>query len=321
MGVNYGGSSALVTPREDLGLGFDAIDLAAMEAGYVGFQIAPIIEAQVAFGQFRKMNLGQMLQPRKTDRNSDGSFKRISADFDVDTFQTKDHGLEMAVDYRDSAIYAAMIDSEMVASDLTRMGMIEAHENRVIAAVDALTGDSTTASTNEFDDTAADLASDFAAYKRLFRLACGFKPNCLCVDTSIVDKMMENTSIQDKFIGSASRTARDIRLQGLAAALGLDEVIEANSVKNTVASPKAPSLATSWTEDNALLFRKSTAPTTLAPQFMRTIHWSGNGSRPGCSFEQYEEPQKDGTVIRARLEVQEKVIYAACALLITNVKT
>ena len=318
MGVSYGGSSALVTPREDLGLGFDALDVEAMQGGYVGFQIAPIIEASVAFGQYRKVDLGQLLQPRKTDRNSDGSFKRIGAEFKTGAFKTEDHGLEMPVDYRDSAIYAGMIDSEMQAAMLTRAGVIEAHENRVIALVDALSG---TGATNEFDDAAADLAADFAAYKRTFRLACGVKPNALCVDSSIVDAMMNNSSILDKFVGANSRTARDIRLQGLAAALGLDEVIEANSVKNTVAAPKAVSLATSWTEDNALLFVKSTAQTTLVPQFARTIHWSGNGSRPGCSFEQYEEPQKDGTVIRARLEVQEVVLYSTCAMLITGVKT
>lgn len=317
MTVSYGGSS-LVSPREDIGLGFDAIDLDAMLAGYVGFQIAPIIEAQVAFGQFRKMNIGQMLQPRKTDRNGDGSFKRIDADFVTDTFQTADHGLEMTVDYRDKAIYAAMIDSEMVAASLTRAGVMEAHEARVIALVDALSG---TGSANEFDDQAADLAADFAVYKRTFRMACGYKPNALVVDTSIVDAMMNNSSILEKFVGSPDRTARQIRLNGLAAALGLDEVIEANSVKNTVSAPKAFSLSTVWTEDNALLFRKTTAQTTLMPQFARTIHWSGNGSKPGCSFEQYEKPEIDGTVIRSRLEVQEKVIYSACAMLITNVKT
>ena len=84
MGVSFGGSSALTTPREDIGLGFDAIDVEAMQAGYVGFQIAPIIEASVPFGQYRKTNLGQLLQPRDTTRNSDGGFNRIGNEFDKD---------------------------------------------------------------------------------------------------------------------------------------------------------------------------------------------------------------------------------------------
>lgn len=318
MGVSFGGSSALTTPREDIGLGFDAIDVEAMQAGYVGFQIAPIIEASVAFGQYRKTNLGQLLQPRNTARNSDGGFNRIGNEFDKDTFQTADHGLEMSVDYRDAAIYAAMVNAEMVAAGLTRAGVIEDHENKVIAVIDAITP---VGATNEFDDDAANLTLDFAAYKQTFRLACGAKPTSLVIDTSIVDALMENSAVLDKFVGSQSRTAREITLIGLAAALGLDEVIEANSVKNTVSAPKAFSLATSWPVDKALLFRRSTSPTTLVPQFLRTIHWSGNGSRPGCSFEQYEEPKTDSTVIRSRMEYQIKTINATCAMVLDGIKT
>lgn len=318
MGINYGGTTALVSPREDIGLGFDEIDLEALRGGYVGFQIAPLIEAQVAFGQFRKMKLNQLLQPRNTARNSDGGFKRIDGDFDVDDFKTVDHGLEMRVDYRDKAIYAAMIDSEMVAGDLTRHGVIESHENRVIAVIDAITP---VTATNEFDDDAANITADFVVYKQTFREQCGFKPNALALDTEMVDALMENSSVLDKFVGAANRTAREIRLTGLAAALGLDEVIEANSVKNTVASPKAFSLSSSWPVDKALLFRKSTANTMMVPQFMRTIHWSGNGSKPGCSFEQYEEPRTDGTILRHRMDCVEKIVFASCAMVLDGINT
>jgi hypothetical protein len=92
-------------------------------------------------------------------------------------------------------------------------------------------------------------------------------------------------------------------------------------VKNTVAAPKAFSLSASWPADKALLFRKSTAATMMVPQFMRTIHWSGNGSRPGCSFEQYEEPQTDGTIIRSRMETVEKIIFASCAMVLDGIQT
>ena len=318
MGISFGGTSALVTPRSDIGLGFDEIDLEALRGGYVGFQIAPIIEAQVAFGQFKKLKLAQALQPRITTRDSNGGFKRIDAEFDVDTFQTVDHGLEMRVDNRDSAMYAAMIDSEMVAGELTRHGVIEGHEQRVIALIDAM---GVTASANEFDDSAADLVADFNAYRQTFRLACGFPPNAMCLDLEIANRLFENASILELFVGASARTPLEIRLQGLAAALGLEEIIVSNSVKNTVAAPKAFSLAATWPVDKALLFRKSTAATTLVPQFMRTIHWSGNGSRPGCSFEEYEEPQTDGHILRHRLDVQEKIIYSSMAMVINNVKT
>jgi hypothetical protein len=318
MGIGYGGASSLVTPREDIGLGFDPLDLDALRAGYVGLQIAPVAEANVAFGQYRTMDLNQMLQPRVTSRNSDGGFKRIDADFKVANYKTEDHGLEMRVDNRDSAIYSELIDSDMVAGMLTRHGIIEAHEQRVIAKINAM---SKTTVTNEFDDDAANITNDFRAYKEAFRMQCGFYPNAMVLDQSMVDALMENSSVLDKFVGSSGRTAKDINLVGLAAALGIDEVIPSNSIKNTVASPKTASLATTWTKDYCLLFRKSSLPPVVAPQFMRTIHWSGNGSRVGASFEEYEDPKTDGRIIRARMETAEEIIYTQCGLLLDGIVT
>lgn len=316
--IGYKGSSALITPREDIGLGFDEIDVESIRAGYVGFQIAPLIEANYKSGQYRTMKLNQLLQKRDASRNPDGSFKRIDADFEMKTYRCKDYGLEMPVDNSRAAEFAGIIDSEQVAASLARHGVLEAHELRVIAVIDAITP-TAVGSGHKFDDDTAPLTADFAGYKQTFREACGFAPNALCLDQSVIDLMMENASIQDKFVGANNRTAREIMLTGLAAALGLEEVIAANGMQNTVASPKAASLATTWPRAKALLFRKSMAPNTETPQFMRTIHWSGAGSRPGCSFEQYEEPQTDSTVIRQRMDTTEDVIYSGCAMVLSTI--
>jgi len=318
MGISYGGSSALTTPREDIGLGFEGIDLEGVRMGYVGFAIAPVAEARVAFGQYRKIDIAQLLQPRKAERNGDSSFKRIDLDFTKAEFLTKDRGLEMRIDNLDAAIYAEMIDSDMIAAALTRHGVLEAHELRVIAVVNAL---SATASTSRFDDSAANITDEFRAYKEAFRAQCGFYPNAMCLDQSMVDALMENSSVLDKFVGSSSRAAKEITLTGLAAALGIDEIIPSNGVKNIAAAPLAKSISTTWDVDKALLFRKSTASPAMAAQFMRTIHWSGAGSRIGCSFEEYEDPRTDGRIMRARMMTTEDVIHSDAALVIGNIKT
>jgi len=319
--LTYGGSSALVSPREDIGIGFDAIDLEALRGGYVGFQIAPLIEAKYAFGQFRKMLLAQFLQPRKTERTADGGFARIEANFDKADFKCESHGLEMRVDNGDANMYAEMVDSDMVAAELTRHGVIEAHEQRVIALAETLSGANTGAAANEFDDDAADIVKDFDTYRETFRMQCGFYPNALVADASMVDALMRNGSVQDKFVGSSDRTARAVTLKGLASALNLEEIIPANSVKNTVANPKAISLSTTWPQAKALLLKKSTSNSLLDPQFARTIHWSGNGSRPGCAFEEYPDPRTDARILRHRLDVDEVLVYASMGYMLTGVKT
>lgn len=321
MGISYGGSSSLVTPREDIGLGFDALDLEGLRMGYVGLKIAPVADARTAFGQYRKLSIAQMLQPRKSDRNADAGFKRIDAEFTTANFATVDRGLEMRVDNLDAAIYAEMIEADAVAAMLTRHGVLEAHEQRIVAIIDALSGSATSAASHAFDVSDANITDDFRAYKEAFRMRCGAYPTSMVLDQSMVDALMENTSVLDKFVGSSGRTAKDITLTGLAAALGLDEVVPANAVKNTVAAPKAISLATTWPQAKALLYRSSMAPPVVAAQFMRTIHFSGAGSRIGCSFEEYEDPRTDGRIIRARMMTTEDIIHAEAGLVITGIKT
>ncbi len=318
MPVGFKGSSPLVSPRDDIGLAFDEIDLEAVRGGYVGLQIAPIAEANLKFGTFRKMKLEQLLQPRNVSREANGGFKRIDADFEVDSYKVEDYGVEMRVDYSDAAAFSGLIDSEMTAAELTRHSVLEAHEMRVIAVVNALTPGATVGSGNKFTDPTSPLTTNFIGYKQTFRLQCGMSPNALCVDSEIIDYMLENASVQDKFAGADDRTARKLALSGLAAALGIDEVIESNAVKNTKTGNQARTLASMWPRQKALLFRKSNG-TVVMPQFMRTIHWSGNGSRPGCVFEQYEEPQTDGTVLRHRMDTQEKVIYTECAMVLDTI--
>lgn len=312
-------SSALTSPRDDLGIGFDEIDLEAIQAGYIGFQIAPLIESRSRFGKYRKTTLESLMQKRKVTRNPDGSYPRIQSEFEPVAFEVQEKGLEMPVDYGDAAAYMDMIDSEQEAARLTRAGVIEGHELEVISIVDALTPGVTVGSGNKFSDATSPLAGNFAIYKNTFRAQCGVMPNALAIDAYVADLMLNNASIQDKFQGANDRTAMALALKGLAAALGLDEVIVSGGMKNTVSAPATGSLSATWPQAKALLFRKSVAPTTAVPQFMRTIHWSGNGSRPGCVFEEYEEPARNSKILRHRLDVVVQTVNANCGMVLETI--
>jgi len=313
-------SSALIAPRDDIGLGFDEIDLDAIANGFVGFQIAPLIESSVAFGQYRRTKQNQLLQPRNARRNPDGSYAQIGSEFEPVQFKVERNGLEMPVDEFDSAAYLGWLDSEMAAAMLTRFGVMESHEREVIEVIDGITP-TAVGNGHKFDDATAPLAADFAGYKNAFRAVAGVMPNALCLDSYVVDLMLNNSSIQDKFQGADDRTARTLSLKGLAAALGLDEVIESGGMKNTKAAPAAASLATTWPQAKALLFRKSTAGTTMVSQFMRTIHWSGGGSRPGCAFEEYMHPETSSKRIRHLLDTKVEVVNATCGMVLSTILT
>ena len=308
--------SSLVTPRSDLGLAFEELDLEAIRGGYVGLQIAPVAEVGKAFDQFRTLKKNAQLQPRKTERNGDGSYQNLVADFETDTYVCQEHGVEMPVDERTGAAHDDLLDAQMVAAELCRHAVIEAHEMRVIAAVDGKSAGASAAAV--WSNDATDVAGQMNGFIQTYRLANGVRPNAICMDAEIADMLMENQSIIEKFVGASARTAKDIRLDGLAAALKLDEVIVANGVKNTADAPKAFSGSAIWPRAKVLLFRKETG-SLARRQFMRTIHWAADGSRIGGAFEEYEDPKRRQQIIRCRMDSVEKIIHADAGMVIDSI--
>jgi len=309
--------SALTTPRSDLGLAFEELDLEAIRGGYVGLQIAPVAEVGKAFDQFRTLKKAAMLQERRTERNPDGSYQDLTADFEIDTYVCQEHGVESPVDSRTNMAYDDLLDGELVAAELCRHAVVEAHEKRVCAIIDAKTASDSAAAV--WSTTTTDVASQMNGFIQAFRLATGVRPNALCIDAEIADLLMENDSILEKFVGASARTARDIRLDGLAAALKLDEIIIANGVKNSAVGPKAFAGAAIWPRDKALLFRKETGPNLVRRQFMRTMHWAADGSQIGGAFEEYEDPKRRCKIVRCRMDSTEKVIHSDAGFVIDSI--
>lgn len=307
--------SSLTTPRSDLGLAFEELDAEGVRSGFVGFQIAPVAEVSKQFDQYRRLKKEAYLQPRRTERNEDGSYRDVSAEYEIDTYATQDHGLEFPIDDRHEAAYADLIDEEMTGAEILRHSLLEAHELRVISAVNSLAVDDSAGAL--WSLAATDVVSQMTTYIQAFRLKCGMKPNALCIDTEVVDMLFDNDSVQSLFVGAGDRTkGRGIMLTGLAAALKVDEVIEANAVKNTKSEPLDATLAATWPREKMLLFRKSDSRNLGARSFMRTIHWGADGSRIGGTFEEYEDPKRRGRVLRARMDTQEKVVYSDCAYVV-----
>jgi hypothetical protein len=57
------------------------------------------------------------------------------------------------------------------------------------------------------------------------------------------------------------------------------------------------------------------------PCLARTIHWGEDGSTIGGTVETYYEDQSRGDVVRARHEVEEKIVYTEMGQLLYHVTT
>lgn len=318
------------SPREDIGLRFDAIDLDANAAGFIGFEMAPLIEAPRKRGRFTKRDIGQILISEDTRRTAKGAFNRITRSFGEGRYEVEHRGLEGEVFVEEEAEWEEMISAEDVVIEATRYGVIEGHERDVAKMVTDRAVDLPVLDADWWNLEDSLVTDAFAIWKEKFKRQCGRSPNTLQCDTAVVDQLMQNASVLEKAgkTGSSVRellelhdAARELRLQALAIALGLSKIVESRSVKNTAEQgPGAvPVLETIFPQDRAVLFARDDRPTTMVQQWLRTIHWSAAGSRPGTAFDEYDEPQTLSRVLRHRMDYVVQEINAEAAMIIGNV--
>ena len=163
-------------------------------------------------------------------------------------------------------------------------------------------------------------------YIRNFRLNCGHRPTSLLIDQTVVDCLGKNPAVLEAAGHAGSNFAdalrynagREVKKAAIAAALGIGEIIESGGIRNTARDPLAASLVTTLTETDAVLFIRDMGPSTRNVQWLHGALGS-NGSRVGCAFEQYEEPQTDSTVIRHRMDSTIIEVNSEAVMLIDGV--
>ena len=334
-------SSAPIHYREDIGLFHESIDLEANRRGYVGFDIAPIIETGRKRGRFTKFSIGQKLQGRVDDtRTPRGGYNRLEQTFGEGVYSCEERGLEFPVDASNAAEWEEMIDLYDVGVEQLQQHIAQNHEVRVMDKINAVVPEYTLLDAERWHLDSALVTVLFNQLKFNFRLRTGVMPNCLVLDIAVVDRLFENASVLEKLgsgagntvdhetvIADRSRENRKRRLDLLAIALGIDEVIAADSVKNAGAhgvdlgtGEELPAvLDVTFPLTKAVLMRKQTAKSTREIQWLRTIHWNKVGSRPGGGFEEYPEPQTAREILRMIFNYSLTEINKEAVMVIDNV--
>ena len=313
-------SNSTVTPRPDIGLGFEEFDQEANQEGYIGLTLCPVAEAELAFGQYEVIKAEEDTREVDDTRNPDGSYQEVDGNFEFRPYSTKEHGLESRVDDNQANVFSRVVSQEIRAAKRVRTMMKERHEQRVIDLLNAKTA-AHTYTGNEFDDPTFDLAGLFVDLIYQFRIQCGAEPTHFTADTDVINRMLLNGSIQDKYVGSADRTGKAIADTGLAAALNLKGIVRANSVRNTATAPKAKSFATMFPRTLGVLSISSDEADTVPVQWAKTIHWSGDGSKIGGAFETYYSAKRRGTMVRSRSQYKVHELYPDAIMTLDGIIT
>lgn len=324
-------STSIASPRPDLQLGTERFDSIANRSNMVGLQLMPVITVAAKFGQFGKVDIGELLKKNVDARRSAGAaYRAISGRFSKDSYACTEYGLIEPIDDDEAATWGAWINAEMLATTRLVNQLVEAHEARVVTAVDAISN--STALSTDWLQTNATPVTDLLAIKETVRMRCGRVPNALCIEHKVFQYLINNAEVIDRLNSSGAgraTAAGEMNKELLAIALDLDEVIVAGGLKNTAADGSAVSLATLWTQNNGLLFVKDSTNDFSRPRWGNTLVWSEQipgagdliqsaGMQAQPTIERYRDETLRSDVIRARWYTTEKVMWSECAQLITN---
>lgn len=326
-------SSSLSTLRPELAGSLEEFDLAMDRQGFIGARVLPILSVDKGSGPFGKIPVEQLLQNRETARAPGSGYSRGIWKFETDSFAVEEHGAEEPIDDREAQLYRDFFDAEIVAAERARDVVLRNAEKRIAAAIfntTTWTGVSlTTAVSTEWSNASSGVPiTDVNAARQKVWDGCGLWPNALIINRRVFNNLRVNAQVKDAIASSGAgfaTRARDITVQQLAEVFDLDYILVAGSAKNTANEGQAAAFSEIWDKEYAMVCRIATSNDIKEPCLGRTFMWMEGGSAPdnGMELPAIVETYRDETVrsdiVRVRHDAHEKVLYAACGHLLSNI--
>lgn len=320
-------SASLATLRPDIAGSLEEFDLVMDRQNFIGLQIMPVFEAAKPSGTFGKIPIEQLLKSRDTIRAPGSAYSRGRWTFTSDSFAAVEHGAEEPVDDNEAAIYADYFDAELVSAERARDAVLRNMEIRVASALFNTGTYTPTSVTNEWDDaTNATPIDDIEARVQSIWDATGLWPNGLVISRKVFRNLRNCDQIISRIVAQGAGTpakASDVTVQMLAAVFDLPYIFVGGGAKDSAAQGQATTVAEIWSSEYAAVGR-FVPPGSMDiryPGWGRTFHYGGDGSSVGTAFETYRDETVRGDIVRARHQVDEKIVYQECVELLDNITT
>jgi hypothetical protein len=316
-------SSSLATLRPDIADSFEAFDLMAEKAGYIGHQVLPVVNTASQAGTFGKIPLAQLLQNRDTLRAPGSGYSRGDFTFETSTFSCKEHGAEDPVDDREAKMYAEYFDSEVIAAARAYNVVLKNAEQRIASKVFNTTtwtgsplftdvsGGSGTNIPWATVGTAVPLTNVEAAVQKVYDNS-GLWCNALVINRKVFRNLRNTLQVIDRIASSGAgdrNLAGDVNVAMLAQAFDLDYIIVAGGSTNTATKGQAAAVNQIWSGTFAMVCRVATSNDFREPCIGRTFHWGADGSNVDGTIEEYRDETVRSKIIRVRHDVDEIVLY------------
>ena len=324
--------SALTTLRPDLA-SFTQLDLEMQQRGYVGTRILPSFPVSTSGGVFSVIKLASLLAAANADtkRTSTGGYNQGNWEWEVRNYATAENGWEEPIDEREANMYANYLNLEEVAAARAWEHVLNSLERRIIAATvgATVTAGRTSAATAVWTNKAsATPIDDVITAQDAVWLRTGMWPRTVTMSRRafracrLTNQVV--ASLNSAGAGRASNQA-NITKEVLAELFDVDQVIVADSIRNTANAGQAAVLDSVFPETQCLVSISAKTNDFKEPCLGRTFNWGGDGSQiQGEGMigvaETYEMPSTRKKMLRVRHETAEFILYPEAAQVITGVR-
>jgi hypothetical protein len=309
--------------RPDLAVTLMEYDLQAAMAGYRGLELMPVFEAAEQSANIGRIPLEQLLNESDDARQSDGGYNRDNFQFDELFYATQDRGFEQVIDDRLKRIYRRYFDAEVVAARRARNKVLANQEKRICTLLN-----NTGAFTNEAaaavwsNHSSATPISDVKKRLIAVRNASGQIPNAVAMEWEAYMHATQCDEVLDRIANTNPNQPKLVNAQTLAKAFEVQKVVVFETQKNTKNPGQSGfTLASQWTRTQVGVGRVATPGDNdvINPCVGRSFHWAEDGSEIGATIEEYYSNDKRSNIIRARMDIDERLMYQECWQLITGV--
>jgi hypothetical protein len=289
---------------------------------FIAGKVCPSFSVDLKNGQYPKFRIstGELLNPDVTLRRPTGAYGRVTREYDVDSYDTQDRGLEELIDDSQKSDVMRFFNSEVQAAKFVLRSMMISYEIRVANLLMNATNFNATGAIAAY--TAANLANgtiDFVGdilNAILLMTNTGYIPNAIILSSAVYTRIRRSTILQNYLRGNRpSDSQQMITTSQIADAFQVANVYVGYMPKNTAKKNQAASLSGIWT--NAYVW---------VGEIAEGDPYNGGGARSfvwnkeGGLFvtETYRSEQQRSDVVRVRQHTVEKIIDANAGQLITT---
>lgn len=282
----------------------------AITQGFIGFKVMVPFKVNLWSDNYTVFPIESFFNTHDTKRKNDGSYNRISENFEQGKYQTTEYGLEARIDERDAAIYSNYFDYQLHLSTIL-MNAILRRAEEIIAAKYFPGAFTPVGLTTPWSNVAADPFADLETGKRFLRDDKGVNPNSV---TLVLNwENLQNLMLVTKVIDAVKNMFSEVDKTGTVEIRHLEAylktpILVAGAQANTEPKGQDAALGDIWDKNHAMLALLANPGDDITkPSAGRTFEWN-EGQAQTIIVEEYEEERTRGRVLRVRHDVDYKFL-------------